>query len=75
MIPALSIIMSIARPESRKSRAKAATLSRSPRSRVASSTPSNPSRASFAASGRRAGTTTWAPAAVRARVVSRPSPE
>ena len=45
----------------------AATLSRSPRSSSSISTPSTPANASAAAAGRRAGTTTRAPAPTRAR--------
>ena len=73
MIPALSITMSTDRPDARNRSANASTLSCEPRS--SSSTSARSPRASRAASGRRAGTTTCAPAFASALVVSRPRPE
>lgn len=75
MTPALLMITSMVRPEARKSSAKPRTEDRSPRSSSVTSTEDRLASASFAASVRRAGTTTEAPAPASAFVVSIPMPE
>ena len=75
MIAALLIRIAMLRPASRMRSANAWTLSRSPRSSAATSTPSIPASAASATAGRRAGTMTCAPAPASARTVSSPMPE
>ena len=75
MIAALLMARWMSRPEASNRSANAATLSRSLEVELVDLDPSSPASASRATSGRRAGTTTCAPAPTSALVVSMPSPE